>query len=75
MISFNHVRMVYNTFEVDDHKLKSEDIERIDRHNWHSVQQIALRHGQSYLKEMRRTSDGRVERTLGTKTYPMIVAN
>ena len=33
LISFNHVRMVYNTFKVDDHKLKIEDIERIDCQN------------------------------------------
>lgn len=26
MIIFNFVRMVYNTFKVDDHKLKSEDM-------------------------------------------------
>ena len=32
-INFNHVRMVYNTFKVDDHKIKIQDIERIDRQN------------------------------------------
>ena len=36
-ISFNHVRMVYNNFKVDDHKLKIEDIKRIDRKNWGSA--------------------------------------
>ena len=29
-ISFNHVILVYNTFKVDDDKIKIEDIERID---------------------------------------------
>ena len=33
IISFNHVIMVYNTIKVDDHKLKIEDIERMDRQN------------------------------------------
>ena len=50
-ISFNHVRMVYNNFKVDDHKLKIEDIERIDSQNWGSAQRIASRHVQRCLKE------------------------
>ena len=33
LISFNHVRMVYKKFKVDDHKIKIEDIERVDRQN------------------------------------------
>ena len=43
LISFNHVRMVYNTFKVDDQKLRIEDIERTDRKNWRSAQCIASR--------------------------------
>ena len=43
-ISFNHVKMVYNNFKVDDHKLKIEDIERIDCQNWGLTQCIASRH-------------------------------
>ena len=75
LISFNHVRMVYNNFKVDvDHKLKIEDIERIDRQNWGSAQCIASRHVQRCLKEMRCTS-GRTERTSGTETYIAIVAD
>ena len=73
-ISFNHVRMVYNTFKVDDHKLKIEDIERVDRQNWGSTQRIASRHVHRCLKEMRNTS-GRTERTSGTETYLAIVAD
>ena len=64
--------MVYNNFKVDDHKLKVEDIERIHCQNWGSVQHIASRNIQRCLKEMRSTS-GRKERTLGTKTYLAIV--
>ena len=30
-ISFGHVRMVYHIFKVDDHNLKGEDIERMDK--------------------------------------------
>ena len=33
LISFNHVRMVYKNFKVDDRKLKIEDIERICSQN------------------------------------------
>ena len=58
--------MVYNTFKVDDHKLKIEDIERMDRQNWGSAKHIASRHIQRCLKEMIRKTSGRVERTLGT---------
>jgi hypothetical protein len=75
LVSFNHVRMVYNTFKVDDHKLKIEDIERMDRQNWGSAQRIASRHVQRCLKEMRSTTSGRAERTLGTEIYLMIVAD
>ena len=74
MITFNHVRMAYNNFKVDDHKLKIEDIERIDRQNWGSAQRIASRHVQRCLKEMRCTG-GRTERTSGTETYLAIVAD
>ena len=67
--------MGYNNFKVDvDHKLKIEDIERIDRQNWGSTQCIASRHVQRCLKEMRSTS-GRTERKLGTKTYLTIVSH
>ena len=66
--------MVYNNFKVDDHKIKIEDIERIDRQNWGSAQCIASRHVQRCLKEMRSTC-GRTERTSGTKTYLAIVAD
>ena len=59
IISFNHVRMVYSSFKVDDHKIKIEDIEQMDRQNWGSAQRIASRHVQRCLKEMRSTS-GRV---------------
>jgi hypothetical protein len=31
VVNFNHVKMIYNTFKVDDHKLKIEDIERMYR--------------------------------------------
>ena len=44
LISFNHVRMVYKIFKVDDNKIKIEDIERIDLENWGSAQWIASRH-------------------------------
>ena len=66
--------MVYNTFKVDSHKLKIEDIERIDHQNWGSSQFIYSRHVQRLLKEMRSTS-GRIERTLGIETYLAIVAD
>ena len=33
LISFNHVRMGYNSFKVDDHKLKIEDTKRVDFQN------------------------------------------
>ena len=33
LINFNHVGMVYDNFKVDNHKLKIEDIERIDHQN------------------------------------------
>ena len=74
-ISFGHVRMVYHTFKVDDHKLKCEDIERMDRQNWGSAQRIASRHVQRCLKELRSTPSGKLERTLATETYLMIVAD
>ena len=44
LISFDHVIMVYNNFKVDEHKLKIEYIERIDRQNWGSTKRIASRH-------------------------------
>ena len=44
-MSFNHVRMAYKIFKVDDHKLKIEDIERIDRQT--GVQHNALLQGMS----------------------------
>ena len=44
LISFNQVIMVYSNFKVDDHTLKIEDIERIDRQNWGLAQRIASRH-------------------------------
>ena len=65
VVNFNHVKMVYNTCKVDDHKMKIEDIERIDRQNWGSAQHIASRHVQRCLKDMRGTC-GSKERTLGT---------
>ena len=74
LISFNHVRMVYNNFKVDHHKLKIEDIEKSDLQNWGSAQRIASRHVHRCLKEMRSTG-GRTERTSGTETYIEIVAN
>jgi len=64
----------FNTFKVDDHNLKIEDIERIDRKNWGSTQRIASRHVQRCLKDMRGTC-GLKERTLGTKTYLTIVVD
>ena len=67
--------MDYNTFKVDNHKLKIEDIDRTDQQNWGSTQCIASRHVQRCLKEMRSTTSGRVERTLGTEIYLMIVAD
>ena len=67
--------MDYNTFKVDDHKIKIEDIERMDQQNWGSPQCIASRHVQRCLKEMRSTTSGRVERTLGTEIYPRIVVD
>ena len=66
--------MVYNNFKVDDHKLKIEDIERIDRQNWGSAQHIASRHVQRCLKEMRSTS-GKKKRTSGTESYLAIVVD
>ena len=66
--------MVYNNFKVDDHKLKIEDIERIDCQNWGSAQRIASRHVQRCLKEMRSTGDSK-ERTSGIETYIEIVAD
>ena len=74
LISFNHVRMAYNNFEVDDHKLKIEDIERVDRQNWGSAQHISLRHVQRCLKEMRSTC-GRTKRTSSTETYLVVVVD
>ena len=74
LISFNHVRMVCKFFKVDDHKLKIEDIERIDHQNWGSAQRIASRHVQRCLKEMR-CIGGRTKRTSGTETYLEIVAD
>ena len=74
LISFNHVRMVYNNFKVDDHKLKIEDIERIDHQNWGSPQCIASRHVDRCLKEMRRTSGG-TKWTSTIETYLEIVAD
>ena len=50
LISFDHVIMVYNNFKVDEHKLKIEGIDRIDRQNWGSTQCIASRHVQRCLK-------------------------
>ena len=73
-IIFNNVRMVYNTFKVDDHMLKIEYIERIDRQRWGSAQRIASRHVQRCLKEMICTG-GRTERTSGIETYLAIVAD
>ena len=58
--------MVYNNFKVDYHKLKIEDIKRMDCQNWGSAQRIASRNVQMCLKEMRSKTSGRVERTLGT---------
>ena len=74
LISFDHVRMVYNNFKVDEHKIKIEDIERVDFQNWGSAQRIASRHVQRCLKEMRSTSS-RIERKSGTETYLAIVSN
>ena len=42
--SFGHARMVYHTFKVDDHKLKCEDIERMDWKNSGFAQWISSRH-------------------------------
>ena len=67
--------MVDHTFKVDDHKLKGEDIERMDRQNWVSGQRIASRHVQRCLKELRSTTSGNLERTLVTDTYLMIVVD
>ena len=64
--------MVYNNFKVDEHKLKIEDIERVDHQNWGSAQHIASRHVQRCLKKTRSTC-GRTESTMGTKTYLAIV--
>ena len=74
MISFNHVIMVYNNFKVDEHKLKIEDIYRIDRQNWGSTQCIASRHIQRCLTEIR-SIGGTRERTSGTETYLASVAD
>ena len=74
-ISFGHVRMVYHTFKVDDHNLKGEDIERMDRQNWGSAQHIASSYVHRCLKELRSTPSGKLERTLATETYLMIAAN
>ena len=74
LISFNHVRMVYNNFEVGDQKIKIEDIERIDCQNWGSAQRIASRHVQRCLKEMR-CIGGRTKRTSGIETYLAIITD
>jgi len=74
-ISFGHVRMVYHTFKVDDHKLKGEDIERMDQKNWGFAQCIASRHVQRFLKELRSTPSVKLERMLANGTYLMIIAD
>ena len=74
LISFNHVRVVYNTFKVNDHKLKIEDLKRIDRQNWGSTKRIASRHLQRCLKEIR-SIGGTTERTSRIETYLAIVAD
>ena len=74
LISFNHVRMVYNNFKVDDHKLKIENIESIDHKKWASAQCIASRHVQRCLKEIL-SKGGRKKRTSSTETCLSIIAN
>ena len=47
----------------------------MDRQKWGSTHCIASRHVQRCLKEMRSKTSGRVERTLGTEIYLMIVVD
>ena len=58
---------------MDGHKFKIEYIERIDRQNWGSSQCIVLRHIQRCLKQMRSAKSGRVESTIGKKTFLTII--
>jgi hypothetical protein len=67
-----HIGQVYQKFSFDDHGLKLEDIQRIDRQNWASAQRICVQKARNFLRELRAVRDNHRKRKLGTETYLQI---
>jgi hypothetical protein len=70
-----HLGMVYNKFSYDEHGLRLEDIQRMDRQNWAFAQRICQQKVQNCLCQLRISSGHHGERTLGSETYLGICAD
>lgn len=71
----NHIELVFQQFESDEHGLKMEDVDRKDRQNWGAAQRLCQARVRSCLARMRDGNYPRRERTLGTEYYLEICAN
>ena len=69
-----HVGIVYNRFNADEHGLQQEDVDYKDRQNWGSTQRLCQEKVRSCLKRLREVDDVHRERTLETEYYLQICA-
>jgi hypothetical protein len=75
MCCLEHIGLVYNKFNFDEHGLKLEDVKCQDRQNWGSAQRICQQKTRDCLKRLRMAPDVHQERTLGTEMYLQICAD
>jgi hypothetical protein len=70
-----HIELVFEKFQFEDHGLKLEDVHRKDRHNWAATQRLCQSKVRACLARMRSVDYPRRERTIGPEYYLEICAN
>lgn len=64
-----HIQFVYNSFRVDEHKLKHEDVDRTDKQNSGSAKWCCQEKVRQCLTKMYRGDGVPYERVQGTEMY------
>jgi hypothetical protein len=75
LLALEHVGLVYNRFTFDEHGLRAEDVQRSDRQNWASAQQLCQLKVRNCLEKLRTCPKVHQERCLGILMYLEICSN
>ena len=52
LVALEHVGLVYNRFNCDEHGLQAGDVEKENRQNWASIQRLCQKKVQIYLQKL-----------------------